>query len=93
MKVKPVRGFIEFIREQGVVGLAIGFVLGGAVSDLVGSFVEDIVEPIIGIIIGSVDGLSEATFNFFGAAIGYGRFITFSIDFLVIAAVVYFSIC
>ena len=26
------KGFLDFIREQGVVGLAVGFILGGAVS-------------------------------------------------------------
>ena len=26
---KPALGFVDFIREQGVVGLAVGFILGG----------------------------------------------------------------
>ncbi|MBI1833429.1 MAG: hypothetical protein HYR90_01245 [Candidatus Andersenbacteria bacterium] len=26
------QGFLEFVRQQGVVGLAVGFILGGAVS-------------------------------------------------------------
>jgi len=26
------KGFLEFIREQGVVGLAVGFILGGSVD-------------------------------------------------------------
>jgi len=36
------KGFLDFIREQGVVGLAVGFILGGAVSKLVASLVADI---------------------------------------------------
>ena len=28
------KGFINFVREQGVVGLAVGFVLGGAVAKM-----------------------------------------------------------
>ena len=33
------KGFLEFVRTQGVVGLAVGFILGGAVSNVVKSFV------------------------------------------------------
>lgn len=80
------RGFIQFVREQGVIGLAIGFILGGAISKVVSSFVEDIVQPLLGYALGSAKGLS-------GLAIGpvtYGQFITAAIDFLIIAAVVYF---
>jgi len=25
------KGFINFIREQGIIGLAVGFILGGAI--------------------------------------------------------------
>ena len=37
--------FINFIRKQGVIGLAIGFILGGAVSKLVSALVSDISTP------------------------------------------------
>ena len=39
------RGFLNFIREQGVVGLAIGFILGGAISKLVAALVNDLINP------------------------------------------------
>ena len=80
------KGFVTFIREQGVIGLAVGFILGGAVSKLVTSLVDNIVQPLLGPILGSAEGLN-------GLAIGpvtYGNFITALIDFIVIAAVVYF---
>jgi len=54
------KGFMDFIREQGVVGLAVGFILGGAVSKLVASLVTDIINPIIGIALGVVGGLKDA---------------------------------
>lgn len=28
-----VKGFFQFVREQGIVGFAIGFIIGGAVSN------------------------------------------------------------
>ena len=85
------KDFIVFIREQGVVGLAIGFLLGGAVSDLVKSFITTVVNPLVGLLIGSVDGLREATFNFLGTDILWGSFVVALINFLIIAAVVYYG--
>ena len=85
------KDFIVFIREQGVVGLAIGFLLGGAVSDLVKSFITTVVNPLVGLLIGSVDGLREATFSFLGTDILWGSFVVALINFLIIAAVVYYG--
>ena len=78
--------FIKFIREQGVVGLAIGFILGGAVSKVVSSLVGDIIQPIIGMIFGSNEGLASMSLG----PVMLGNFITVLIDFVIVAAVVYF---
>ena len=86
------KGFITFVREQGVVGLAVGFILGGAVSKVVTSIVKDLVDPILGLILGSVDGLKGAVIPFFGAKIMIGNFLSTVLDFMVIAAVVYFVV-
>ncbi len=82
---KPINGFFDFIREQGVVGLAIGFLLGGAVSDLVKSLVNNIINPFIGLIIPNTEKLAEAQIGTFT----YGAFVTTLINFIVIAGVVY----
>ncbi len=84
-------GFIKFLREQGVVGLAIGFLLGGAVSKLVAAFVTDIINPIIGMIIGRTEKLASASFHLGGSEIMWGHFITVLIDFLIVALVVYYG--
>ena len=86
------KGFLAFIREQGVVGLAVGFILGGAVSKLVSSLVSDIINPILGIALGTVQGLAEASIQLGSAKIMYGNFIMVVVDFVVIAAVVYFGV-
>lgn len=86
------RGFLNFIREQGVVGLAVGFILGGAVSKLVASFVADIINPILGLVIGRGEGLKAAVWNFYGAEIMYGNMLAVLIDFIVIALVVYVGV-
>ena len=46
-------GFLTFVREQGVVGLAVGFILGGAVVKVVAALVADIVSPLLGLLLGS----------------------------------------
>lgn len=88
--MKKLTGFIEFIREQGVVGLAIGFILGGAVSKMVSSLVTDILNPLIGIILGKVE-LTNMSVHIGNATIAYGNFISNLIDFAMIALVVYFG--
>ena len=86
------KGFISFIREQGVVGLAVGFILGGAVAKVVSSIVADLITPLLGILLGAAGNLTTAVLKIGGAEIRYGNFLNTVIDFLVIAAVVYFGI-
>lgn len=85
------KGFIEFIRTQGVVGLAVGFILGGAVSKVVSALVEDVINPIIGVILGSATGLENAVLRIGATRIGWGHFLSIIIDFLIIALVVYYG--
>jgi large conductance mechanosensitive channel len=85
------KGFIEFIKTQGVVGLAVGFILGGAVSKVVSALVEDIINPIIGVILGSATGLENAVFRAGAMRISWGHFLSIIIDFLIIALVVYYG--
>lgn len=84
--------FLEFIRKQGIVTLAIGFILGGAVSKLVASLVSDLVNPIIGIFLGQLGNLTNLIIPIFSAQIKIGSFISTAIDFAVVAAVVYFGV-
>lgn len=85
------RSFLQFIREQGVVGLAIGFLLGGAVSGLVSALVNDIVNPIVGIVFGATDTMAEYEWVVNDVAIRWGHFMTVFLDFMIIAGVVYFG--
>ncbi len=84
-------GFVDFIRKQGVVGLAVGFILGGAVSKVVSALVTDIINPLLGAALGKVGSLSTASINLGSVKILWGDFVAVIIDFLVIALVVYFG--
>jgi large conductance mechanosensitive channel len=86
------KGFLNFVREQGVVGLAVGFILGGAVSKVVTAIVTDLINPILGLALGSVGGLKTAQFSIGSAQILYGDFISITIDFVIVALVVYFGV-
>ena len=86
------KGFISFIREQGVVGLAVGFILGGAVSKVVSALVTDIINPLLSAVLGQAQGLKTASFKVGEAQILYGDLISVIIDFLVVALVVYFGV-
>jgi len=86
------KGFLNFIREQGVVGLAVGFILGGAVSKVVTAVVTDLVNPLLGVLLGAAGNLKEYYFAIGSAKIMYGDLLSVLIDFLVIAAVVYYGV-
>lgn len=85
------KGFIDFIRQQGVVGLAVGFLLGGAVSKVVTAFVNDLINPLIGLIFSAAD-LDEAVLKVGKVTFLWGNFVSTLVDFLVVALVVYFGI-
>ena len=82
---KAFGGFLEFVRERGVMGLAIGFVLGSSVQKVVTAFVNDIVNPFIGLFLGKADGIK----NFAIGRFLIGDFVMVAIDFLILCLVIY----
>jgi len=92
------KAFLDFIRTQGVVGLAVGLVLGGAVSVLVKSLVDNVVMPPLGLVLGSAEGLKGLVWTMGKtnggqqAVLHYGIFLNDFINFIVIALVIYFII-
>lgn len=92
------KSFLDFIRTQGVVGLAVGLVLGGAVSVLVKSLVDNVVMPPLGLVLGSAEGLKGLAWTMGKtnggqqAVLHYGIFLNDFINFIVIALVIYFII-
>ncbi len=85
------KGFVQFIREQGVVGLAVGFILGGAVSKMVSSLVTHIINPLVGLALGKVNLLDKVV-SIGNANVHYGAFLSTLVDFVIIAAVIYFGV-
>lgn len=86
------KGFVTFVREQGIVGLAVGFLLGGSVSKVVSSLVEDIVNPLLGLVLGGDEGITSSILRIGSAEIKTGHFLSVLIDFAVVAFVVYYVV-
>ena len=91
-------GFMQFVREQNVVGLAVVLVLGTAAGALVNSLINNVIMPPLGFLLGSADGLKGLTINMGKTPAGeeailrYGVFINDLINFIVLALVVYIVI-
>jgi large conductance mechanosensitive channel len=85
------REFRDFIFRGNVVELAVAFVMGLALAALVNSLVANLVMPVIAMLIGRPD-FSELTFTINDAVFRYGAFITDLIQFVAIAAAVFFFI-
>lgn len=83
------KGFLDFVREQGVVGLAVGFILGGAVSKLVAALVEDLISPLLALGLNNLASIKDAYFQIGGARLLWGHFVNVLIDFIIISLVVY----
>lgn len=86
------QGFLNFIRSQGAIGLAVGFLLGGAVSDLVKSLIDNLINPLLSIVLNKAQGMATLSLFILGAEIKYGALIMTLINFFIIAAVVYFGV-
>jgi large conductance mechanosensitive channel len=85
---KIAEDFFSFLKEYGVIGLAIAVVIGTAAKDLVSAVVDDVVMPIVGLLLPGGDW-QTATFSFGSATFKIGHLIATIIDFLIIAFLIY----
>ncbi|MER0071075.1 large-conductance mechanosensitive channel protein MscL [Corynebacterium sp. KPL2830] len=87
------KGFKDFIMRGNVVELATAVIIGSAFTAIVTSVTDSIIQPIINSL-GSaeVDGLGFQITDNKSTLVDFGAVITAAINFLIIAAVVYFLI-
>lgn len=87
--------FRDFALKGNVLDMAIGVIIGGAFGKIVGSLIEDIIMPVVGMA-GNVD-FSKAAYLLKGKSgegtsdvfLRYGNFITVTINFLILAFVLF----
>jgi len=93
---KHAQGFLEFIRTQGVIGLAIGLAIGVAASDTVKRIVEGFINPVVQFIVGSQSKLDAATWTFEAwgrsATFAWGAAVSSLITLLATALVIYWIV-
>jgi large conductance mechanosensitive channel len=86
-----VKGFKDFLLRGNVVDLAVAVIIGAAFGAIVKAFSDGIIGGLIGII-GGTPNFDEASFTINGSNIVYGPTITATINFVIVAAVVYFLV-
>ena len=93
-----VKEFKEFISRGNVIDLAVGIIIGSAFTAIVNSLVKDLIMPGIGFLIGGLKFdqykwiLKPASEGVEEVAITYGNFIQQTVDFLIIAFVVFLMV-
>lgn len=90
-----VGGFLEFVRTQGVVGLAVGLAIGTQATLLVKAIVDSVVAPLVDLIVGEggLDGLTwYVQIGERSALFDFGTLINALIVFLAVAFVIYFVV-
>lgn len=94
-----IKEFKEFAMKGNLVDIAVAFVMGAAFKNVVTSFTSGIVSPLISLIYGADFKnlkyiLKKGSLNAEGGyegqvAIMWGEFITYSIDFILVAFVMF----
>jgi large conductance mechanosensitive channel len=103
--VRMLNEFREFAMKGNVVDLAVGVIIGAAFGAIVNSLVGDVIMPMIGAITGGLDfsnyftplskavtatNLADAKKQ--GAVLAWGSFLTLTINFIIIAFVLFLVI-
>ncbi len=92
--------FRDFAMKGNVIDLAVGVVIGGAFGKIVSSLVSDVIMPIVGYLTAGVD-VKDLTYKFTALALDgkekvvevkWGMFLQTTIDFLIIAFVIFLVI-
>ncbi|MEP7030798.1 MAG: large conductance mechanosensitive channel protein MscL [Pseudolabrys sp.] len=97
--------FKKFALRGNVIDLAVGVIIGAAFGSIVASLVADIIMPLIGAVTGGLDfsnyfiplsskvtAVSIVDAKKQGAVLAYGSFLTITLNFIIIAFVLFLAI-
>lgn len=99
--VGQLSGFVQFIREKGVVGLAVGLAIGTAATGVVTQIVGAVITPTVSLLLGlfGLENLNSLNVVVKEAADGtplityaIGDLVDALIKFMAVAAVIYFVV-
>jgi len=80
--------FMSFLKEYGIIGLAIAVIIGGKLNVLVTSFVNDLLMPLVfkpALELAQVDDIAKLQ----AGGVFYGKVIGSAIDFVIVAFIVF----
>lgn len=80
--------FVAFLKQYGVVGLAIAVILGGKLNELVSAVVNDLVMPLLlkpALQAAQVDDIRKLS----AGGVLYGKVLGAGLDFLIVALLVF----
>jgi large conductance mechanosensitive channel len=96
VKTKEAEGFLNFIKEFSVVGVAIGLVLGTQIKLLVDQLLASFVNPILGIVLPGSGDLSQKIFILHAgdktAEFKWGQFVFVLLSFILVALIIYYIV-
>jgi large conductance mechanosensitive channel len=98
--------FKKFAMQGNVIDLAVGVIIGAAFGKMVNSLVEDLILPLVSKIFGGLDfanyylplhnqdaHLTLLEAKKAGAVIAYGNFLTILINFIILAFIIFQTVC
>ena len=83
-----VKEFVSFLKQYGVIGLAIAVIIGGKFNDWLKTIVDGLLMPIVGAMTPGGDWRAW-TVDVGGIKFGVGPVLGSSIDFVIVAAFVF----
>lgn len=86
------KGFKDFLVQGNVMDLAVAVIIGAAFTQVVTALTDSVLMPLISALVGSpnFDEFAKLTIN--GNEIAFGVLLTAIVNFLLVAAAVYFAI-
>ena len=94
-EINPASGFIDWLRQNAVIGLAVGFVVGTQMQVVVKQLIESFINPVFQLLFGGQQ-LNQRTaylhFNGHSQPFAWGAFVSVLINFLFILLTIYIVI-
>ena len=87
-KKQVTKEFLAFLKQYGVIGLAIAVIIGGKLNEFISSVVSDLLMPLVfqpALKAANVDDIRKLSYN----GILYGKVIGSAVDFIIVAFVVF----
>lgn len=86
-----VQGFVGFLRERAIVGLAVGFVIATQVQNVIKQLIASFLDPLTLLLFGNKLSNRTFTWDWHGrhADFAWGQFVYMLVDFFVVVLTIY----